>query len=67
MTSPYDLKPPSLSVVAYVRRDAGGGGGSAAWRAPLIILKINCLIVLPAVFDKVSINMLKILLTTTAQ
>jgi hypothetical protein len=65
MTSPYDLKPP-LSP----RWHACGARRlvvAAAWRAPLIILKINCLIVLPAVFDKVSINMLKILLTTTAQ
>ena len=62
---PLWLEAPSLSAVAFMRREAGGG--DAAWRAPLIILKINCLIVLPAVFDKVSINMLKILLTTTAQ
>ena len=63
---PLWLEAPSLSAVAFMRREAGRAA-AVAWRAPLIILKINCLIVLPAVFDKVSINMLKILLTTTAQ
>ena len=63
MTSHYDLKPP-LSPRWH---SCGARRATAARRAPLIILKINCLIVLPAVFDKVSINMLKILLTTIAQ
>ena len=71
MTSPYDLKPPlSLRGIHTARggwRWRGAERAAAAWRAPLIILKINCLIVLPAVFDKVSINMLKILLTTAAR